>query len=77
MPLCITNAAGYCFRVSLVRTECWCKAVKKFVQGEELVIDESQAAIEPLPNRERAPLPEPPSTPGMVPFAKRCMLSRS
>lgn len=35
------------------------------VQGEELVIDESQAAIEPLPNRERAPLPQPPSTPGM------------
>ena len=35
------------------------------VQGEELVIDESQAAIEPLPNRDRAPLPEPPVTPGM------------
>lgn len=33
-------------------------------QGEELVIDESQAAIEPLPNRDRAPLPDPPITPG-------------
>lgn len=50
------------------------------VQGEELVIDESQAAIEPLPNRDRAPLPEPPITPGIPHTPKPyllCIVSRA
>ncbi len=34
------------------------------VQGEELVIDENEAAIEAEPARRMAPLPEAPAAPG-------------
>ena len=34
------------------------------VQGEELVIDEGEAAIEPEAPRPKAPLPQPSTVPG-------------
>ena len=36
------------------------------MQGEELVIDEDEAAIEAEPPRQLAPLPEPPAAPGLL-----------
>ena len=37
------------------------------MQGQELVIDEDEAAIEAEPPRQLAPLPEPPATSGLLP----------
>ena len=36
------------------------------MQGEELVIDEDEAAVEAEPARQLAPLPEPPAAPGLL-----------